>query len=104
MARNKDPEKELANRLSKQYGVPSVNLDSLEIGRDVLDLVPAELANRHRLLPINGDEETLVVAMADPSKVFVIDDIKTRTGREIEVCVAPSDALKRAINRYYFPN
>src|SRR5262249_31082666 len=94
-------EQELTNFLSKQYAVPSINLSDFEIPPDVLQLVPAELAKRHQLLPINRDGATLIVAMSDPSNIYAIDDLKFRTGLNIEVVVASEVAIDESIQRYY---
>ncbi|MGZ3406863.1 MAG: type IV-A pilus assembly ATPase PilB, partial [Polyangia bacterium] len=94
-------ETELTNFLSKQYGVPSINLSDFEISPDVLQLVPAELAKRHQLLPVNRAGATLIVAMSDPSNIYAIDDLKFRTGLNIEVVVASEVAIDEAITRYY---
>ena len=97
---------ERAKQLSKQYGVPFVNLDDYEITAAVLARVPPELAERHRLLPLNIDEEspTLVVAMANPGDADAIDEIQLRTGFTVDVVVADETQLRRCINRYYFAN
>ena len=99
-------EQDLVNLLSRQHGVPSVNLDDFEVEAAALAQVPAELAQRHRLIPIAIDREapTLVVAMADPGDVAVIDDIQQRTGYSVEVVVAAASRVRRAIDRYYFAN
>jgi type IV pilus assembly protein PilB len=94
-------ETELTNFLSKQYGVPSINLADFEISPDVLQLVPAELAKRHQLLPVNRAGATLIVAMSDPANIYAIDDLKFRTGLNIEVVVASEVAIDEAITRYY---
>src|SRR5262249_45329736 len=94
-------EQELTNFLSKQYAVPSINLSDFEIPPDVLQLVPAELAKRHQLLPINRAGATLIVAMSDPSNIYAIDDLKFRTGLNIEVVVASEVAIDESIQRYY---
>ena len=94
-------EQELTTFLSKQYGVPSINLADFEISPDVLTLVPAELAKRHQLLPVNRAGATLIVAMSDPSNIYAIDDLKFRTGLNIEVVVASEVAIDEAITRYY---
>ena len=104
MSRKKDPEQDFARQLSRRYGVPVVNLEDLDVERGALDLVPGELADRHRLLPISVSGGKLVVATADPSRVHALDDVKLHTGLDVEVCVAGPTALRRAINRYYFPN
>jgi type IV pilus assembly protein PilB len=94
-------EQELTGFLSRQYGVPSINLADFEISPDVLSLVPPELAKRHQLLPINRAGATLIVAMSDPSNIYAIDDLKFRTGLNIEVVVASELAIDDAISRYY---
>jgi type IV pilus assembly protein PilB len=94
-------EQDLTNFLSKQYGVPSINLGEWEIGSDIITLVPTELAKRHQLIPVNRTGATLIVAMADPSNIYAIDDLKFRTGLNIEVAVASELAIDEAIQRYY---
>jgi type IV pilus assembly protein PilB len=99
-------EQDLVNLLSKQHGVPAVDIDDVEVQTEALAQVPAELAQRHRLIPIAIDREapTLVVAMADPGDAAVIDDIQRRTGFSVEVVVAAASRVRRAIDRYYFAN
>lgn len=99
-------EQDLVDLLSKQHGVPSVNLDDVEVQPAALAEVPPELAQRHRLIPIAIDREapTLVVAMADPGDVAVIDELQRRTGFSVEVVVAAASRVRRAIDRYYFAN
>lgn len=99
-------EQDLVNLLSKQHDVPSVDLDAFEVEADALAQVPAELAQRHRLIPIAIDRQspTLVVAMADPGDLAVIDDIQQRTGFSVEIVVAAASRVRRAIDRYYFAN
>src|SRR3954466_15476485 len=94
-------EEELTTFLSKQYGVPSINLGEFEISAEVIQLVPPELAKRHQLIPVNRAGATLIVAMSDPSNIYAIDDLKFLTGYNIEVVVASEVAIDEAINRYY---
>ncbi|OGP61284.1 MAG: type II secretion system protein GspE [Deltaproteobacteria bacterium RBG_13_61_14] len=94
-------EEELTEFLSKQYGVPSINLSEFEIEDQVVRLIPEEVAQKHQVIAINRAGSTLIVAMADPSNIFAIDDIKFLTGYNIEVVVAPENAIKEAIDRYY---
>jgi type IV pilus assembly protein PilB len=94
-------EEDLTTFLSKQYGVPSINLAEFEIGPEVIQLVPPELAKRHQLIPVNRAGATLIVAMSDPSNIYAIDDLKFRTGLNIEVVVASEVAIDEAITRYY---
>jgi type IV pilus assembly protein PilB len=94
-------EEELADFLSKQYEVPSINLSEFEIDPEVIALVPEDQAKKHMLIPINRAGATLVVAMADPSNMFAINDIEFLTGYRVEVVVAPEKSIAEAIERYY---
>ncbi len=95
-------ESELTNFLSRQFGVPSVQLaDMGEISQEILNLVPKEVAERHLCLPINRAGQSLIVAMVDPMNIFAIDDLKFLTGYNIEVVVAGEQAIRAAIEKYY---
>ena len=94
-------EDEITSFLSRQYGVPSINLSHFEIDPQVVKLVPPEIAHRHLVIPINRTGSVLTVAMADPSNIFAIDDIKFMTGYKVEPVVAAESAIKSTINKYY---
>lgn len=94
-------ESELTAFLSKQYGVPSINLAEFEIDPEVIKLVPQEVAEKHQVIPVNRAGASLIVAMADPSNIFAIDDLKFLTGYNIEVVVASDGAIREAITKYY---
>ncbi|HVN36621.1 MAG TPA: type IV-A pilus assembly ATPase PilB [Myxococcota bacterium] len=94
-------ESELTEFVAKQYGVPSINLEEFEIDRAVIELIPEEVANKHNVVPVNRAGSTLILATADPSNIFALDDIKFLTGYNIQPVVAAEAAIKRAIERYY---
>jgi type IV pilus assembly protein PilB len=94
-------EEELTDFLSKQYGVPSINLSDFEVEAAVIQLIPEEVAHKHTVIPINRVGSTLIIAMADPSNIFAQDDIKFLTGYNIEVVVAPENSIQDAVERYY---
>jgi type IV pilus assembly protein PilB len=94
-------EQDLTNFLSKQYGVPSINLSEFDIDEDVLGLIPKDVAQKHQCIPINRAGASLIVAMADPSNIYAIDDLKFLTGYNIEVVVASEVAIEETIARYY---
>src|SRR5262245_13308950 len=60
--------------LSRQYGIPSVNLDLFHIEDNVLRLIPHEVAQKHSVLPLSRVGATLTLAMVDPTNVFAMDD------------------------------
>jgi type IV pilus assembly protein PilB len=94
-------EEDLAAFLSRQYGVPSINLSEFEIDESVIKLVPSEVVQKYQLIPINRAGSTLIVAMSDPSNIFAIDDIKFMTGYNVEVVVSAENSIKSAIDKYY---
>ena len=94
-------ETELTQFLSKTYGVPSINLEDFDISGEVIALVPKEVATRHLCLPINRAGGVLIVAMADPSNLTAIDDLKFLTNYQIEVVVASEVQIRGAIKKYY---
>jgi type IV pilus assembly protein PilB len=94
-------EEELAAFLSRQYGVPSINLSEFEIDPAVIQLIPSEVSQKYQIVPINRAGSTLIIAMSDPSNIFAIDDIKFMTGYNVEVVVAAEASIKIAIDKYY---
>jgi type IV pilus assembly protein PilB len=94
-------DEEVTAVLSRQYGVPSVNLDLFEIDPAAVSLVPRETAERYSVLPLSRVGATLTLAMVDPTNVFAIDDIKFMTGLSVEPVVVSETALASAIAKYY---
>jgi len=94
-------EEEITQLLSEQYGVPSINLRHFEIDESVIDLIPAEVSQKYLVVPVNRTGATLTIAMADPTNVFAMDDIKFMTGYNVEPVVASETAIREAIENYY---
>ncbi len=87
--------------LSKQYGVPSINLAKFEIDLNVLKLIPSETAQKYQIVPLSRAGATLTIAMTDPTNVFAMDDIKFMTGYNVEPVVASEITVLEAIQKYY---
>ena len=87
--------------LSRQYGVPSVNLELFDIERSVIRLIPREVAEKYSVLPLSRVGATLTLAMVDPTNVFAMDDIKFMTGLNIEPVVVSEASVQEAIDNYY---
>src|SRR5437763_6634541 len=87
--------------LSRQYGVPSVNLELFDIDDTVIRLIPREVAEKYSVLPLSRVGATLTLAMVDPTNVFAMDDIKFMTGLNIEPVVVSEASVQDAISRYY---
>jgi len=87
--------------LSRQYGVPSVNLDLFDVDDSVIRLIPREVAEKYMVLPLSRVGATLTLAMVDPTNVFAMDDIKFMTGLNIEPVVVSEAGVQQAVSRYY---
>jgi type IV pilus assembly protein PilB len=87
--------------LSRQYGVPSINLDLFSIEDEVIKLISQEVALKYTILPISKVGTTLTLAMADPTNVFAMDDIKFMTGLNVEPVIASEASIQMAIGKYY---
>src|SRR5271170_4748623 len=87
--------------LSRQYGVPSINLKFYEVDPAVIKLVPQETAIRYQIVPLSRVGSTLTIAMTDPTNVFAMDDIKFMTGFNVEPVVASETAISEAIHKFY---
>ena len=87
--------------LSRQYGIPSVNLDLFKIDASVLSLIPQEVAQKHSVLPLSRVGATLTLAMVDPTNVFAMDDVKFMTGLNVEPVVVAEGSVQQAIAQYY---
>ncbi|MBU5636479.1 type IV-A pilus assembly ATPase PilB [Geomonas sp. Red69] len=94
-------EADLTSFLSKQYGVPTINLADYEVDAAVVKIIPAETAHKYQIVPVNRAGSTLIIAMSDPSNIFAIDDIKFMTGYNVEVVVVAESSIKAAIDRFY---
>jgi type IV pilus assembly protein PilB len=94
-------DEEITALLSKQYGVPSVNLTQFDIDASITKLIPSETAHKYQIVPLSRAGATLTIAMTDPTNVFAMDDIKFMTGYNVEPVVASEVGVAEAIARYY---
>jgi type IV pilus assembly protein PilB len=94
-------DQDLTQFLARQYSLPSINLTDFDIDPDVLTLIPKDVAQKHMVVPVNRAGSTLIVAMADPSNIYAIDELKFLTQYNIEPVVAAEKAIEETILRYY---
>jgi type IV pilus assembly protein PilB len=87
--------------LSRQYGIPSVNLELFQIDAQVLHLIPQEVAQKYSVLPLSRVGASLTLAMVDPTNVFAMDDVKFMTGLNVEPVVVAEASIQQAISKYY---
>ncbi len=91
----------LTQFVAKQYSLPSINLAEVEIDAAVLKLIPREICEKHQVIPVRRNGPTLIVAMADPSNIYAIDELKFLTQYNIEPVVASEAMVEAALGRYY---
>ena len=95
-------DQDIVSFLGMQYGVPAADLDQWPpIDASVIALVPSELANKHKVLPLQRSGNVLTMAMSDPTDIFAMDDVRFHTGYNIDPVVSSEMGLIRAIERYY---
>jgi type IV pilus assembly protein PilB len=92
---------DITSILSKQYGVPSINLAYFEIDPAVIKLIPVETAQKYMIVPLSRVGSTLTIATVDPTNVFAMDDIKFMTGFNVEPVVASESSIMEALEKYY---
>lgn len=94
-------EKEILEVLEFQLGIPHVDLKQFYIEPKVLKTVPESLARKHNIIPINLHNNILTVAMNDPLNIFIIDEIKLVSGKEIQPAIALEEDIRTTIEYYY---
>jgi type IV pilus assembly protein PilB len=87
--------------LGKVYNLPVVDLEAEKVAPEVIELIPADVATKFQVLPLSREGRVLTVAMANPSNIFAIDDIKFITSLDVQPAVCGELAIKRAIEKYY---
>jgi len=92
---------DISDVLSRQYGVPAVDLKDFAYDPALLRLIPAETAAKYNVIPVGRSGNTLTLAMTDPTNVFAMDDIKFRTGLNVEPVVASETAIQAAVVHHY---
>jgi len=94
-------EEDLLGYLQREYRLPVVDPLSLDIPRDVLDLVPLSIVVKHHLIPTSLTRSTLTIAMSDPSNLAAINEVKFVTGYDVKVAVSAPSSLEQAIESLY---
>ncbi|MBN1233034.1 MAG: type IV-A pilus assembly ATPase PilB [Candidatus Coatesbacteria bacterium] len=97
-------EDDIAKALGQQYNLPSINLSNIILPSDTLSVIPAEVAQKHQVVPVARKGKILEVAMIDPFNIHAIDDIEFVTGYRVKPLVCPETTLTRALKEYYDVN
>jgi len=87
--------------LSRRYGIPIVNLEALEVSEGTLTLVRREIAERYHVFPVRRVDDTLTLALSDPTSLSAIDDIQFATGLRVAPVLAPAAAIRASLSKHY---
>ena len=94
-------ETELTKILARQFKMPAVDLSRFEVDPRIAKLVPGDLAMKHLVLPLKRDGRTLTVAMADPTNLGVLEDLKFITRYDIFPVIGGEFSIKSAVDKIY---
>jgi type IV pilus assembly protein PilB len=94
-------EEDMAQALSRQLGYPYIDLSQFEVYPDVIELIPADIAKKHMIMPIHRIRSFLTMAMVDPTDLDVIENVRFRTSLSIQPVIASESGVGEAINKYY---
>jgi type IV pilus assembly protein PilB len=94
-------EEQLINFLSRQYDAPAINLAEFNVDPSLTKFIPYDVVSKYRIFPVAKVGARLTIAMADPSNVFAIDDVKFMTGYNVEPVVASETSIDAAIAEHY---
>src|SRR5262245_329113 len=95
------PDNVLTQLVARQYSLPAINLAEIEIDPNIIKLIPKEICEKHQVVPVRRQGATLIVAMADPSNIYAIDELKFLTQYNIDPVVASDTAIESALSKYY---
>jgi type IV pilus assembly protein PilB len=94
-------EQDLVRALARQHRIPAVDLERVRLDPKILKLVPTDIAIKHQVLPLRRVGRTLTVAMANPTDLGVLDDLKFVTRLDIEPVIAGDFSLRKIIEKEY---
>lgn len=94
-------DKKIAEQIAQQHNIPWVDIDQFDIDPSVIKIVPKDLCLKHTMIPLSQSLGTLVVAVADPTNIYIRDDLRFLTASKIEMVVSSENAILGSITRYY---
>ncbi|MGD9015043.1 MAG: GspE/PulE family protein [Candidatus Omnitrophota bacterium] len=94
-------EQELLSILSEHLYLPSLRLNKYKFDPKIIALVPEKFCRRYGIIPLSQIGNTLTIAMTDPLDIFVLDDLRTLTGCQIDIVLSPEEEIKKAIDNHY---
>lgn len=94
-------EKDLLLMLVRELNIPFINLSKYKIDPNLKEIIPERIARLYQIIPLSLLDYTLTVAISDPLNVFVVDDLKNITGKEIDIVISTGSEIAKAIDQFY---
>jgi type IV pilus assembly protein PilB len=92
---------DLTRALGEQFDMEMIDLESFEIPREVIEMVPPDLAHEHKIIPIEYEDEVMVIAMGDPLDLYTLDNLRFVVNCQVEPVLATKQSIEEAMSRYY---
>jgi type IV pilus assembly protein PilB len=92
---------DVTRALAEQFEIEMVDIEGMDVPRDVIEMVPKDLAQEHNIIPIEMNDGVLTVAMSDPLDLFTLDNLRFVINCPVECVLATADAIKKALTQYY---
>jgi len=92
---------DIAQALTAQYGFPYLPLANYEVNPEIAQLIPGRVARQYLLVPIDKIGNNLTLAMSNPLNLQAVEDVELLSGCSVQVFVATSSDIKKAIEKYY---
>ncbi|MDP3025194.1 MAG: type IV-A pilus assembly ATPase PilB [candidate division Zixibacteria bacterium] len=94
-------EDELSEFIGRQLNIGALRISDIELNPEVVKLIPADIARKFNVIAVSKLGRTLIVAISDPSNIYVLDAVKFITGCSIQPVISPEKAIQKAIDAYY---
>lgn len=94
-------EKDLLVILVRELNIPFINLSKYKIDPALQEVIPERISRQYQIVPLSMLQDTLTIAVSDPLNVFVVDDLKNITGKEIDIVMSTNDEIMKIIDQYY---
>ncbi len=94
-------EKDLLVILVRELNIPFINLSKYKIDPALQEIIPEKISRQYGIIPLSLLEDSLTIAVSDPLNIFVVDDLKNITGKDIDIVMSTHEEIGKVIDSYY---
>ncbi|MBI4614355.1 MAG: hypothetical protein HY720_12150 [Planctomycetes bacterium] len=92
----------LSKAVARAEGLPFEDIGDLILPQALINSIPRDIIEKHQVIPIHRDEDSITLAVTDPLDVEAIDEITFLTGKRVGTVMASKEQIRRAITRFYY--